>query len=71
MVNVQLEDALVSLPSLSCVDCLTSPLCLSQGPLQLSDPRMDLGLGKAGWRQGVISCPWDVLAHGNLGPFQP
>ena len=68
MVNVQLEDALVSLPSLSHVDCLTSPLCLSQGPLQLSDPCMDLGLGKAGWRQDLI-CPWDVQAKTDLSPF--
>ena len=68
MVNVQLEDALLSLPSLSHVDRLTSPLCLSQGPLQLNDPRMDLGLGKAGWRQGLI-CPWDVLAKTDLSPF--
>ena len=30
---------------------------------------MDLGLGKAGWRQGLISCPWDVLAKADLGSF--
>ena len=48
-----------------------SPLSLPQGPLQLSDPNMDLGLGKAGWRQGLISHPWDVLAKADLGYFQP
>lgn len=29
---------------------------------------MDPGLGKAGWRQGLI-CPWDVMAKADRGPF--
>ena len=46
MVNVQLEDAPVSLPNLSHVDSLTSPLSLPQGPLQLSDPAWTRGWAK-------------------------
>ena len=46
MVNVQLEDAPVSLPNLSRVGSLTSPLSLPQGPLQLSDPAWTWGLAK-------------------------
>ena len=46
MVNVQLEGAPVSLPNLSRVDSLISPLSLPQGPLQLSDPAWTWGWAK-------------------------
>ena len=46
-------------------------LSLLKRPLLLSDPTVDLGLGKPGWEVGPDQGPWVALAHGALATVSP
>lgn len=60
-------DAAVSLCLLTVHGDRHSPhLSLLKRPVLLSDPTMDLQLGKPAWEVGPDQGPWAILAHGVL-----
>lgn len=65
-------DAAVSLGLLTVHGDRHSPhLSLLKQPVLLSDPTVDLWLGKPGWEVGPDQGPWAALAHGVLATVSP